>query len=119
MKPRPQNPKIIIAHVEGWQRFLPHQRSKGVLLKANTPNASLYQPGWIGDDSFDVCGFVIGFAPEPAEPAQIVHHQVNVVVIPRGTIDGVQLDRRQTSTQNQDSSMFESRNFLDAGFESW
>jgi hypothetical protein len=35
----------------------------------------------VGDHGFEVRRLVIGLALDPAKPAQIVHHQVDIVVI--------------------------------------
>jgi len=51
----------------------------------------------VGDNGFEIGRLEVGFAPDPAQPAQIVHHQVDIMVIPAGD------DRRGPvgSTQNK------------------
>jgi hypothetical protein len=48
----------------------------------------------VHDHDLEVGCLTVGFAPDPAKPAQVVHHQVDIMVIPTGIIEGVQLDRR-------------------------
>jgi hypothetical protein len=38
----------------------------------------------IHDHDLEVGCLTVGFAPDPAKPAQIVHHQIDIMVIPTG-----------------------------------
>jgi hypothetical protein len=38
----------------------------------------------IGDDGLEIGRLVVGFTPDAAQPAQIVHHEVDVTVIATG-----------------------------------
>jgi hypothetical protein len=60
----------------------------------------------IGDHGLEVSHIEVGFAPDPAEPAQIVHHQEDIMVIPagnnrRGPVGSMHY---KTSRKNPDSS---------------
>jgi hypothetical protein len=55
----------------------------------------------IGDDGFEVGRLVVGILPDPAEPTQIVHHEVDIMVInPRNDWN----DALQELHKNRDSS---------------
>jgi hypothetical protein len=51
-------------------------------LKPKTPIGFLYWPSRrCLDDGFEVGMLDVGFAPDPALPAEIVHHQVDVLIV--------------------------------------
>ena len=60
----------------------------------------------VGDHGLEIGRLIIGLAPDPAKPAQIVHHQVDIMVIPAGgrSKGSSWIDAKQTSDKNRDSS---------------
>jgi hypothetical protein len=60
---------------------------------ANTPIGVLYSPASTPSPRFPIGRE----SPDPAQPAEIIHHHVDIMVTPAGTIEGVQLDQRITT----------------------
>jgi hypothetical protein len=58
----------------------------------------LYCPEKIGDDGFQIGGLGIGLRPDPAE---IVHHQVDILIVAAGHDRGRPMDLRITNSTQQ------------------